>query len=421
MSFLLQLPGKLLSTLSPARKRSRASDSTLPPHPAPDSPSYSKRQRTARENARASRLTVSATSDTSVDMEDISDDQGILETIEDGDCDGDDGMSDEYTGEPANDEDEQSVASESETTDFEGTTLVEYKTPEVHERVPTARLPTEYTKKELHALRETRAQREAAVKALQGWSPADKQLKNKLNMRGLEPLLPKYMEVDFYSFPTALFARDERHAYIVSSGRRGGMTDKAQSARLLRDLVELGQHVRTKVYARKSPEWIMRKRFETYIKWSLKDACLWQKKGVYPLVDITSGSKTVSVLELQRRTVKKLSDLARQWRHSLDPKALQRDGIPPLYGIVISYTLMAIVSYVPDGTGQHPEDSPANYLRQIGTYRFHDAGHDVWNAFAVAILVMHCRNSLLRLLDSGSLVDYDGTGAVEEEDPDAPP
>lgn len=425
MSFLWHLPGRVIEALSPAKKRPRASNSIIPSKPSPDSPSANKRRKVAWEDGSAPSSAASAANGLVAGKANINEEHDVIETIEHDVHDSDDELSDlsevDSEEDEDDDDDDSPVRSGSEPADLEGTTLVEDKTPDPLERPPEVRNSGGYSKKERQALQEIKAQREAAVDALEGWSPADKQLKHKLNMRGFEPLLPKHMEIDFFSFPTALFTKDESEAYINTSRRRGRMTDKAQSARLLRDLVDLGQDVRMKVFVRRSPEWMMKKRFETYIKWSLKDAGLWQKKGVLPLIEITYGSKLVSALELQRRLLDKLADLAHHWRHALDSKTLQKERIPPLYGIIISYTLMAIVSYVPEGTGQHPEDSPANYLRQMGVYRFHDADHDVWNAFAAAILTIHCRNTLLTILDSGSVVDYDGTDIPVDEDPDASP
>ena len=429
MSFLWQIPARIVTALSPATKRTRDSNASGLPTPSPSAHSPRKRLKTASEHAigpaspSAGHVTeddIEEDEDTTAEGLDVKpsiefDDDCGYETLEDR-VDEDDNDDDDDD----DDEEERTVIGEDESEDFEGTTLIENAAPGVEEPVPQVKTG-QFSKEDVRIMREIKAKREAVADSLEGWSLSDKELLRKIHMRGFEPLLPIHMEPDFYSFPSALFTQNGREAFINTSGRRGGLTDYAQSARFLRDLVELGQRVRRKVYVNKPPEWIMRKQFEEYITWSLKDACLHKKKGSLPLISVTHGAAQVSSSELQSRMFEQLAGLARSWSRALDPESLDQDGLPPLYAIVVSFTVIGIVSYVAEGTGNHPIGSPSNHLRTIGTYHFHNADYDVWNAFAVAILVIHCRNKLIEVLESGRVPDYDGTDVVEDdEDPDAP-
>ena len=77
--------------------------------------------------------------------------------------------------------------------------------------------------------------------------------------------------------------------------------------------------------------------------------------------------------------------------------------LPTLYGLVIANTIVAIVSY--------NVAVPRKDLRTIAIFDFGDNDQDVWNAFAVAIVVVTVRNFLMGL-------EWEDKVEVVEEDPD---
>ena len=64
------------------------------------------------------------------------------------------------------------------------------------------------------------------------------------------------------------------------------------------------------------------------------------------------------------------------------------DQTPPLYGILVSHTLLGIVAFVP---GAEDSDS-IGYLRTVGVFDFNVTGYDVWTSLALALLVIHVRD-----------------------------
>ena len=134
------------------------------------------------------------------------------------------------------------------------------------------------------------------------------------------------------------------------------------------------------------------------------------------MIEVVAGSKDANTMGLQIQLARQLRALADEWRSAL---ANPSDPIPPLYGIVVTYGVVAIVSYVPEGTGKYAKNDPANCLRSIGIFDYKDGKHDVWNGFAVAITIIHSRNVLLELLDDGKVEAYDGSEEVDKDhDPD---
>ena len=107
--------------------------------------------------------------------------------------------------------------------------------------------------------------------------------------------------------------------------------------------------------------------------------------------------------------------------------------LPTLYGVIISHTIVAVVAYDPNSTASYSSLSPASptfkslphtpspssplippCLRTISFLDLGDGNYDVWNALALAIVVVHCRNALLDLAHEGVLLDEVGTANGKE-------
>ena len=63
--------------------------------------------------------------------------------------------------------------------------------------------------------------------------------------------------------------------------------------------------------------------------------------------------------------------------------------LPTLFGIVIKFNVVAIVS--------HDVAVPGQEVRSIATYDLGRPDQDVWNGLAIAILVVSCRNYFMDL------------------------
>ena len=116
--------------------------------------------------------------------------------------------------------------------------------------------------------------------------------------------------------------------------------------------------------------------------------------------------------------------------------------LPTLYGIIISHTVVAVVAYDPNSLTTYSSLSPSQptatlkptttanttlvslphsptslvppCLRTISFFDFGAERYDVWNALALAIVVLHCRNALLELVHDG--VDVEDVGKGEGVD-----
>lgn len=120
------------------------------------------------------------------------------------------------------------------------------------------------------------------------------------------------------------------------------------------------------------------------------------------LFQIHTCAKSVSPKVLEAKAIRGLGKLAAMWRDAFRDRVTQNSradkspvdydaipDVPTLYGVLTSHTIMAFVSY--DVLAPNP------CLRTIAMFDFGQEDYDVWNSFAIAIFVIHCRNRMIEL------------------------
>jgi hypothetical protein len=176
----------------------------------------------------------------------------------------------------------------------------------------------------------------------------------------------------------------------------------------------------------RTPENHIRAAVLKYNKWALKDGKVEHLWNDICLFDTVSCHKDVNPKVAEAKMLRKLEKRAAQWRVAFHERRLQEcsssslasedifttdseDGpeLPTLYGVVACHTIMAFVSY--DVHAASP------LLRTVAMFDLGQEGYDVWNALAIAIFVIHCRNRLIQLQDSLPAPSVSTT----ESDPDA--
>lgn len=118
------------------------------------------------------------------------------------------------------------------------------------------------------------------------------------------------------------------------------------------------------------------------------------------IFDLVSCHKDAPSYIPEQKMIRKLNKLHNRW--GCEMRSHDKTGLvtapkepPTLYGVIASHTVMAFVSYVLP-TDLHPKGS----LRTVAIFDFGvDEGFDVWNSFAIAIFVIHCRNRMKELQD----------------------
>ena len=247
----------------------------------------------------------------------------------------------------------------------------------------------------------SRREDEAAALASAGWVPADVQIFRKLAMRGFEPLMPyEWCEKDLSALPTALFTEDDEEAFIKGICKDGSTTS-FHAVRHFTQLLDLGARVRAKQLSKRNPGSWIKHEIKAYYKWALKDAALYDKLGWPAILVIQVASSESRGHELQSRMIKRLRKVSQKWSKTI--KRLPKDEkfeIPSVYGVIISQTVIAFVTYVAaEDIGSKSAAEPTSALHTIGLFDFSDGGYDVWNAIALAIFAVHCRNQLMDITE----------------------
>ena len=222
------------------------------------------------------------------------------------------------------------------------------------------------------------------------------------------------------------------------------LTDFTPSGiKALSNLLQAGVRMRDRSYiARQNPAPLLARLVRDYVTWSYRDAGL-DEKTTTPLIAVMAAPHTEAIQKTVTRMKSELQILATRWQdiwadaqeqeinghtpsalstltNYLSPSAGSKrkrsdrsspsppaetvisasEGSPPtiptLYGIVIARTIMAFVTY--DVAGAPKEDSK---VRNLALFSWRDPGQDVWNALAVALMVIQARETLVDLQEAG--------------------
>jgi hypothetical protein len=248
-----------------------------------------------------------------------------------------------------------------------------------------------YTPKTLSAFSAEKARRLAFLSTLTSstFTRADLTLYRHLELRGLEPLLPTEWKMYFPTLPPELFSTA---TFIHPLTRETSW----QGARATEDLLKLGQKVRfTGEYSAGVFRW-MKTLPSKFADWTLKDAGV-TGKG-WPSVLAVVGEPAPTMPEvLLAKTVAACEALDREWKGTLLGTGRE---CPPIYAVCHVGRSMNFSTYVPmERVSVGVEDGEGARLKSVCFLRWEDASYDVWNAFAIAILMVHCRNVLVEAVN----------------------
>lgn len=180
-------------------------------------------------------------------------------------------------------------------------------------------------------------------------------------------------------------------------------------------LVTLGSRVRSIIAGSRTREEVIKKEIENYLKWAEFDGG-YQHKDYIPIVAIVASSPGQDIDSISKAMTESLESLAAEHREDLLVEG--SDGgapggaptlytrIPPLlYGIVIAGAKVVFVTF---------DSSKEDYKpRTIAHFDFDQDSMDVWNGFAVAILVISVRNYMMTIREHFDDID------TQMSDPDA--
>lgn len=183
----------------------------------------------------------------------------------------------------------------------------------------------------------------------------------------------------------------------------------------MKNLCLAGPLVRGQLTGGAPPEKPLYREITSFYKWTLADAKL-ERKAHIPVTAIACAKPRESTESVVSRVTDQLHDLGRQyrdkWRHPAskesDAEQIFTHTMPTLFGFVIKYTVVAIVTC--------DSSVPRKPIRTQHTADWKVIGQDAWHAMAVAIAFVRQRNYLMQLDAEGAL----GPEILDQgSDPDA--
>lgn len=231
-----------------------------------------------------------------------------------------------------------------------------------------------------------------------GWPQNTVWLIQRIHNRGREPIFAFHWRIDFPMMPEGMFlpAYHDHRGYINTLGNNDFRAKHA-----FERLMQLGPKVRDKITVGLAPEKLIVDEVRRYMAWADWDSH--NQFPTYPFIEIHTGTRDEDVSALQDTLLLRLSNLHKHWLSPSDQAPKRPDPFirpaddtldqpPPLYGILVSHTLLGIVAFMP---GAEDSDS-IGYLRTVGVFDFNVVGYDVWTSLALALLVVHARDEGVR-------------------------
>ena len=262
-----------------------------------------------------------------------------------------------------------------------------------------------------------------------GWAQEEVDLFNRLNERGTVPLIYSEWHLDFPTIPDVLFSSNKDKILIKAlegTEFRGKFPSQHSlpflllpktlpltllaAIKALTTLLGAGNRLRDQILASKNPAPNLARAITAYIKWSTTDSAL-SSQYYIPAIAVTAAHVRETVQQTVDRNTAALRRLAAQYRLAWGYDALDEDEEQPqgpiLYGVIAYKTIMAFVTY---DAGQ----AEGGEARNLALFDWNEEGQDVWNAFAVALLVCSVREWALGL----DLSEVESEGGKMDTDPD---
>ncbi|RPB05940.1 hypothetical protein L873DRAFT_1661217 [Choiromyces venosus 120613-1] len=223
-----------------------------------------------------------------------------------------------------------------------------------------------------------------------GFSLQEAALFQRIQKRGLEPLMPAHWQVDFSTMPDHLFSAADDPAYIEAVTLDG--TFNATTA--FQTLVNLGGFVRGKLEGKQDAESKIVTSLRKYIQWSVDDAKM-AGFEIHPLIALSS-SQGKDPAHCENRMDKKLREIAKTLR-SQDSHLLSTGHPRPqtssstVYGLAVAGCVAALITL-----NACDENAPTRTMLVVD---FSESNTDFWNAISIALLVIAARDDELERVD----------------------
>jgi hypothetical protein len=215
--------------------------------------------------------------------------------------------------------------------------------------------------------------------------------------------MSRFWASDFTTWPESLFTStgdgdsDSANGDVDLMFRSQNMSDN-YAIKALQELFAVSGRVRDCSLLSVEPQFVVGKAIRQYLHWAIDDAGLKTTGQTIPVHCICPQIPGEEIFATIMRCSRKLERLAK--RHQL-AHAGQEAFWPTMIGFVIAGPIVCLLSLDTDPESEvwstvdgTDEESPAKFLTQ---FDLSEREQDVWNSLAVAICVVHLRDTLIEL------------------------
>lgn len=224
----------------------------------------------------------------------------------------------------------------------------------------------------------------------------EKGLYLELALRGCKPVMFHHWKNDFSTLPESLFCPSDASP---SEEKKLTLNIRTRSdfhaIKAMKDVLDLGGQVRDCSILPVHPPNVISKAIVRYLRWAIDDAGLEITRKTIPAHILYAQKRGETTLDTVTSLVKKLTTLAMRHRNLHDD--LTGTCWPTLVGYVICgpiATIMSLDSNPDSPAWSGPSDSRVKYM---GQFDFTEPDQDVWNSLALALSVIHIRETMLKI------------------------
>jgi hypothetical protein len=160
----------------------------------------------------------------------------------------------------------------------------------------------------------------------------------------------------------------------------------------------MGPRIRELKGARKPMEPYIKRQLQQYIKWSQIDGGYHNMKFL-PVILLVAGKRHHSIERITKNTKDQLNVLAQKHRDYLALQSQEqlssneqfRRTPPIVHSITIAQWVTVFSSL--------DSSKPGAPIKTVAHFEFSDRRNDIWNAFALAILIVTARNYTMQFVD----------------------
>ncbi|KAJ5098461.1 hypothetical protein N7532_005462 [Penicillium argentinense] len=224
----------------------------------------------------------------------------------------------------------------------------------------------------------------------------EKSLYLELALRGCKPVMFHHWRTDFATLPESLFTADDTSDEEIANLKfKSRARSEFHAIKAMKDILSLGCQIRDCQVLDVYPPNVVRKAILKFLRWAIDDGGLKTTCETIPVYIIQVQKPNEAAL----KTVTKLVDrlISHAARHQVAYGEPDEPYWPTLIGFVLCGPIATILSLDSDPYSPAWKAAPDSRVKFMGQFNLTEPGQDVWNSLALAISLIHVRETMVQL------------------------